>query len=445
MQLSEKDALKPLSTDEFENLMGALDIGAAKSIAVAVSGGADSLALTLLLQHFCQSRNIKLVALTVDHGLREKSEKEAEQVRNWLAAQDIELHILTWIGHKPNANIHDEARNARYRLMGQWCADNEILHLFLAHHKQDQAETFLMRLFRGSGIDGLSAMKTISEFPTAKTTGNFPKIVRPLLDVDKARLEDYLRQSGQEWIEDPSNENKKFTRVQIRELLQNSEIEGLNVDRLSATATRMQRVRSLLEEQTGTAESDYVSYSEFGYARLDRDFHKNLHEEISLRLLSQILKNIGGSEYPPRHQKLMALLDNLEKSEFSGQTLSGAIIFQISEGQIIFTRELKDVPLEINISKAKQCLWDNRYLLEIANVSGKVVPIDENALGHISEVMPDLKERFATIFEHHQLRDRILPSLPCIIDDTGKVMLPDFLLSALDTRDLDGFSAVFKK
>jgi tRNA(Ile)-lysidine synthase len=445
MQLSGKDTLNPLSNDDFENLMGALDIGAPWSIAVAVSGGADSLALTLLLNQHCKNHNIRLVALTVDHGLREKSEKEAEQVKFWLAAQDIDLHILTWIGHKPNANIHDEARNARYRLMGQWCADNEVSHLFLAHHKQDQAETFLMRLFRGSGIDGLSAMKKVAEFPTAKTTGDFPKIYRPLLDVNKSRLEDYLRQRGQEWIEDPSNENKKFTRVQVRDLMQNSEIEGLNADRLSATAQRMRRVRSLLEELSKTAESDYVIYNEFGFACLDRNFHKNLHEEISLRLLSEILKNVSGSEYPPRHQKLTALLDNLETPEFAGQTLSGVIIFQYSESQIIFARELRDVPVEINISKAKQCMWDSRYLLEVDHISGKVVPIDENILGYISEVLPDLKERLATIFEHHQLRDRILPSLPCIIDDNGKVMLPDFLLSALDTRELDGFSAVFKK
>mgnify|MGYP000067749936 CR=1 FL=1 len=445
MQLGEKETLNPLSTDEFENLMDALDIGAVKSIAVAVSGGADSMALTLLLKQYCHHHNIRLIALTVDHGLRKTSDKEAQQVRSWLTAQSVEQHILTWIGHKPDANIHDEARAARYRLMGQWCVDNDIQHLFLGHHKQDQAETFLLRLFRGSGIDGLSAMQKVAEFPTAKTTGKFPKLIRPLLEQDKERLKDYLRHINQDWIEDPSNENKKFTRVQIRNLLKNSEIEGLNMDRLSATATRMQRVRSLLEDQTNSASMDYVCYSNFGFARLDRNFHNNLHEEISLRLLSDILKTISGGEYPPRHQKLMALLDNLKRSDFCGQTLSGVIIFKTQNGQIIFSRELRQIPHEVTIPPGKQYLWDNRFLLDIGGVSGKVVPINEDVLGHVSKILPDLKERLLLIFEHHQLRDRIIPSLPCIKDEAGKVMLPDFLLSALDTCDLDGFSVVFKK
>lgn len=445
MRLSEKNEFKSISTDGFENLVEALEIGMPKSIAVGVSGGADSLALTLLLNQYCQDHSIQFFALTVDHGLRKKSEQETKQLSDWLSAWDIELHILKWTGHKPIANIQDEARVARYGLMGQWCKDNGISHLFLAHHMQDQAETFLIRLFRGSGVDGLSAMKRSSEFPTAKKSDKFPKIYRPLLGVCKESLEKYLINLNQKWIEDPSNNDNKFTRVQVRDLLQNNVIKGFDVARLSSTVDRMQRVRSFLEEQTRLALSDYVSYSDFGYASLNLNFQKNLHEEISLRLLSEVLKTIGGRGHPPRHEKLKALLNNFKKPKFSGKTLLGVIMFQVSEGCIIFTREPRGIPIEINITKLKTYLWDNRFLIEAGKLSGKIVPIDDNAIKYITGIIPDIKERFLVIFDHHRLRDRVLPSLPCIIGDNGKLILPDFLLSELDSPDLDGFSAVFDK
>ena len=445
MQLSDKNECKSITAEEFKNLVEILEIGLPRSIAVGVSGGADSLALTLLLNQYCQDHSIRLFVLTVDHGLREKSKGETKQLSDWLSSWDIELHILKWIGQKPIANIQDEARAARYRLMGQWCKDNEISHLFLAHHMQDQAETFLIRLFRGSGVDGLSAMKKNSEFPTAQKSNNFPKVYRPLLGVNKESLEKYLLNINQKWIEDPSNNNDKFTRVQVRDLLQNNVIKGFDAARLSSTAERMQRVRSFLEEQTILALSDYVSYSDFGYASLDLNFQKNLHEEISLRLLSKVLKTIGGRDYPPRHKKLKALLNTLKKPKFLGKTLSGVIMFQISKGCIIFTREPKGIPDEINITKLKTYQWDNRFLMEVGEISGKVVPIDESVVKYIVRVIPDIKERFLAIFDHHQLRDRVLPSLPCIIDDNGKLILPDFLLSELNGANLDSFSAVFNK
>jgi len=403
------------------------------------------MALALLVRNHCRKENIKLVALSVDHGLREKSENEAKQVAKWLDALEIDHHILTWTGHKPDTNIQDEARKARYNLMGQWCADNNIKHLFLAHHKDDQAETFLIRLFRGSGIDGLSAMEKVAEFPMLKRSDNYPKIYRPLLDVPKKRLDATLRQAGQAWIEDPSNENRKFTRVQIRELLKSSEIEGLDADRLASTAGRMRRVRSLLEEMTAEAESDYVIYNDFGYASLNSDFHKNMHEEISLRLLTNILKKVGGNPYPPRHHKLESLLHNLRQGQFSGQTLSGVILFQLSGDEIIFAREIKEIALETNISKAKQTLWDNRFLLDIGGVSGKIVPMNEQLVKKIVAKTPEFKQRLNALFAHHRLRDRIVPSLPCIIDLDGDLLLPDIVVRGLELHELNGFSVVFKK
>ncbi|HRW29534.1 MAG TPA: tRNA lysidine(34) synthetase TilS, partial [Emcibacteraceae bacterium] len=402
MQLGGRNSFSALTADEFETIIDPLNIGSPDKFAVAVSGGADSMALTLLLNDYCQIHNISLVALTVDHGLRQKSKQEAEQVGIWLSKRGIEHHILTWVGHKPDTNIQDEARNARYALMGQWCVDKKIKHLFLAHHLNDQAETFLIRLFRGSGIDGLSAMDKVASFPLSDANDFYPKIYRPLLDVSKERLVSYLKSSGQKWIEDPSNQNEKYTRIQIRELLQSSEIEGFDIERLSSTADKMRRVRSLLEGLTENAESEFVCYDKYGYATLNSDFHQKLHEEISLRLLSDTLKNVGGNRYPSRYSKLEFLFQNLKSDHFSGQTLSGVILFKTSEMDIIFCREFKDIDKRMTIKKAKRCLWDNRFIVDTNSISGDIVPFEQDLVDRIVQKVPDFKQRLSELFTDYR-------------------------------------------
>ena len=176
MQLEENKP-SPLTSDEFHNLMVALNMGDIKHIAVAVSGGGDSMALCLLLKEWCTTQGVNLTALTVDHGLRVDSRTEAEQVSRWMMEASISHHILSWAGEKPTTNIQDEARKARYQLMGKWCAQNNIAHLCLAHHQDDQAETFLLRLFRGSGVDGLCAMEKKQIFQQMMVLVIFPPFV----------------------------------------------------------------------------------------------------------------------------------------------------------------------------------------------------------------------------------------------------------------------------
>ena len=445
MQLGDGIQNSPLTSGEFNNIMATVDMGSPNKIAVAVSGGCDSLSLTFLLKEWCNKKDVTLVALTVDHGLRDESAQEAARVGTWLKHLDIEHHILTWVGHKPSSNIQDAARRARYSLLGQWCADNEVSHLFLAHHKNDQAETFLLRLFRGSGVDGLSAMEAVAKFPTESGLVSYPKIYRPLLDVSKDRLELYLNEKNQKWIEDPSNEDRKFARIQIRELLGKTDIDGLNLDKMAATAYRMRRVRSFLDDQTEEAESNYVVYDKLGYASLKCDFYQHVHDEILLRLLSKILKKVGGNSYPPRHLKLEQLLDKLKQAEFPGQTLAGVMVFGSGENSLIFSREINKIPTEVNVSKPKQILWDGRFILSSSQIDGQIVPISKNIINGFFQEHPKMKERLNVIFDDHQLRDRIVPSLPCIVGLNGEIMLPDVLLNKLALNNLDGFSAVFKE
>lgn len=443
MQLKGSEADLPLTFEEFHERMNDIAIGGSRKIAVALSGGGDSMALACLLKQWCDSNEKKMVALIVDHGLRTASKHEAKQVGQWMTDLNVEHRILSWEGDKPSSNIQNEARSARYRLLGNWCVENRIENLFVAHHQDDQAETFLIRLFRGSGVDGLSAMDKSTPLPI---NAEYNVVLhRPLLDVPKARLTTYLRSVNKSWIEDPSNRQKKFTRIKVRDLLSSSSIDGLNAERMAMTADRMSRVKSLLDELTAKVESQYLSFYRLGYAVLDPVFCHEIHEELALRLLSNCLKKVSGRHYAPRLNKLENLLANLKQGDFTGQTLSGAVLFQNGDGKICICREKSAISDEINITEPKQYLWDNRFIVNAVGEQDKIVRLNGHHFPDIKQVIPDFNERLREHFKETELRDRIVPSLPCIMNSKGDVMLWDYLLSILKRSDLDGFSADFKE
>lgn len=443
MQLKGSASELPIELEEFYELMNTVDLGTADIISVAVSGGGDSMALAYLLKHWCDNNNKSLVALSVDHGLRSASGKEAEQVGCWMAELDVEHHTLLWQGDKPTSNIQDEARAARYKLLGNWCVENQVRDLFVAHHQDDQAETFLMRLFRGSGIDGLSAMDVRAPLPFGGNDG--VTLHRPLLDIPKSRLIKYLKSIDKTWIEDPSNAQDKYTRIKVRELIASASIDGLNTERMAATASRMKRVKSLLDELTVEAESRFLSFDPLGYAVLDRQFCHEVHEEIALRLLSKCLKKVGGQQYGSRLSKLENLFDNLNAQDFPGQTLSGAMLFGNDEDKIVICREASVISDKIYITKPKQYMWDNRFVVDVGNRQGKILRLNGECISELKRSIPDFNERLCEHFGNAALRDRIVPSLPCIVTNEGNVVLWDHLLSILNHTDLDGFSADFKE
>ena len=165
--------------------------------AVGVSGGADSLALVYLLKSWSDEHCVRVVALTVNHQLRPEADAEAEYTAQLMKKIGVEHHILQWVGVKPESGIEEAAREARYGLLQKWCAENGVPLLLIAHNQRDQAETFLMRLQRGSGVDGLAAMQE-------RTMRNGIEILRPLLDIAPEALRAYLREQGVQWVEDPS-------------------------------------------------------------------------------------------------------------------------------------------------------------------------------------------------------------------------------------------------
>ncbi len=300
-------------------------------IAVGVSGGADSLALTLLLDRWARARGGEVVGLGVDHGLRPESAGEARQVARWLGARGISHRTLAWRHPAgiPGSALQAEARRARYRLLAGWCRARGVLHLALAHHAGDQAETVLMRLARGAGLDGLAGMSAIA-------ARDGVRLIRPLLLTDPRRLRAGLQAAGQDWIEDPSNRDERFERVRWRRLigaeaplaiaLAAAEIAGERRRRESALAALLARAR--LDGSGGI--------------ELALDAVLGAAPETALAGLARCLQAVGGGEYPARRESLERLLAHL-RAGGPPRTLGGCRV-RASRGRLVIAPEAGKLP-----------------------------------------------------------------------------------------------------
>ncbi len=280
------------------------------------------MALLHLLRAWARKTRAQLPAvLIVDHGLRTESHSEAKEAAGWAKAQGFDAHVLEWKGAKPRANIEDAAREARYRLMGDWCRAHKVTALLVAHTEDDQAENFLLRLARGSGVDGLSAMAPEAAFPIPEY-GDI-KLLRPLLHFRRVDLRAYLAARKARWIEDPMNEDIRFARVRMRRLLPLLEAEGIPTSRIADASRHLARARIALEAQT---ESFFAKHlvTEDGITLVDGAALSALPREIALRVLSRVLTEASGQAYRPRFERLERLFAALQSgTKLRGQTLHG--------------------------------------------------------------------------------------------------------------------------
>ena len=308
--------------ESFKNSMIATSISATDKVAVAVSGGIDSMALAIIASSYFKK---PILAITVDHKIRKESKNEAEKVKKWFKKYNIQHHIITLAKNTITSNIQSNARDYRYNLMTAFCQENNISNLLVAHNKEDQAENVLIRLLRGSGVDGLCGMKV-------KTNINNINIIRPLLDIKKETLKEFLVNIDQEWIEDPSNQDEKYLRTNIRNFISQAEDKELLVDRLVKTANNMQRSRSYIEYKIADDMQNVISLKQEGYYVIKTDQFKKLHSEAAHKILATLLKNIGGKYYKTRFEKINLLYQNiLNNSKIDGVTLSGCIIYTSSK------------------------------------------------------------------------------------------------------------------
>jgi tRNA(Ile)-lysidine synthase len=219
---------------------------------VAVSGGGDSIALMHLLARWAKAtRREPPHVVTVDHGLRKASAVDARTVTGWAKRAGLKSHALRWRGPHPTSDVEAAAREARYRLMGDHARKKKLAALYVGHTRDDQAETFLLRLMRGSGLDGLAAMRALAPYPLPGFRDLC--IVRPLLALEREAVRDHLRANDHAWLEDPMNGEDRFARVRIRQLLPQLEEAGLTRGRIASAAGHLTRAREALETVT-TAE-----------------------------------------------------------------------------------------------------------------------------------------------------------------------------------------------
>lgn len=329
-------------------------------VAVACSGGPDSLALTLLADGWAREGGGHVTALIVDHAMRPESAAEAADVWERLIAAGVDAVVLTRVGPALKSDRQAAARRARYALMTEWCRHAGVLHLMLGHHQGDQAETLMLRLGRGSGVDGLAAMAPVTE-------NAHLRLLRPLLDVPREYLIAFLRSRGMDWVEDPSNKDTSFARVRVRRMLPDLAGEGFSELRLAATARRMARARVVLETAATELLARAVAIYPEGYAMLAPGELVAAPEETGLRALARLLTCIGGGEHGPRLERLERLYEWLARggggsgSGSGGRTLAGCRIAGRQGGLVLICREAAAVGEAVPATDG--ALWDGRFML----------------------------------------------------------------------------------
>lgn len=341
---------RPLGDGDIRTLLAPLN--AALPLAIAVSGGPDSLALMrFAADHLPHDR---LHILTVDHGLRTASAGEAKFVGEQAHALGLQHTVLHWRGNKPETGVQEAARAARYGLMADWCRRNGYRHLATAHNLDDQAETVLMRLARGSGVDGLAAMA-----PQSVRLGI--TLLRPLLDISHETLVAYLEASDAPYIQDPSNQDERFERVRVRKARSARDALGLDDAALAQTARRMGRAVRALEAYADAHVAQNVNWSAYGAAEIDRPGFFETQEETLLRAMAKVLCIVGGGQWPMQDHQLYGMLESLGGDDPKGVTLGGCRIVPRGDGMLV-TRELNRISqVRFDFAEGDRFLWDGRF------------------------------------------------------------------------------------
>ena len=322
-QLNDKKIFKIFK--EFSN-----SLNDKENLAIAVSGGPDSLTLAFLAKCYSLKNKIKVKYFIIDHKLRKESSHEANTVRNILKKIDIDCKILPWNGKKPSKNIQALARDKRYFLLVNECRKNNINNLLLGHHLDDLSENFLIRIVRGSGLNGLISFNKKTKYKNQKLD-----IVRPLLDVEKKDLIYIAKTVFNFFIKDPSNINKDFKRTRIRHLLQSLEKEGLDKKKLILTINNLKdsdiSIKFYLDKNL--KENAIFSKKRNIYI-LNRNFFDQSHE-IIFRSLTKIIQMSGKKYYPVRGKSINELIKGINVKSFSKVTLGGCFIERVNETILI--------------------------------------------------------------------------------------------------------------
>ena len=390
-------------------------------LAVAVSGGSDSLCLAILAQEWANNRGGKITALIVDHGLRKNSGKECKETQNILKKRKIFSHCFKWkLSKIPKKGVQEKAREFRYNIFEDWCFKKNIVHLLVAHHFEDQKETFLMRLNNNSNIYGLACMPKILFKKKIR-------ILRPLLDLKKKEIIKYLKEKKVNWIEDPTNVSSKYSRNRLRKILPKLEKKGLTDNKLKKILKRAQKERKKIENKLADWLNKYVDINSLGYALINFSSLKLLNKDDFIFIFSRILNMISGSFYVPKSKYVYNFYKKIKSNEtINHSNLGGCHIFFFKE-RLYVCREIfkKDRKQKINFQFNK-IVWDNRFEIEqkknknflLKKELGKSVFIEQLQKDGWNEILlknEKLKKEF-------MIPNKIILSLPAIKNKKSDVL-----------------------
>ncbi len=298
-----------------------------KNFLVSVSGGPDSLALAALSKKYEHEKLAKVFYVLVDHGIRKNSATEATQVKKLLKSYKIPLIIIT--NKKSfNNNIQGKAREIRYKLLLEFCKKKKIKHILTGHHSDDQIETFLIRLSRGSGVQGLSSMRLISKLNKKIT------LSRPFLDLRKSDLTFIAKKTFGKIFKDPSNLDRKYLRTRIRKLKSLFEKSGVRHEQILKSIKNLASTSNTLNKYINKIYLINVKQKKKEIIINCKNIFLET-EEVQLKILSQALKNFSNSYYPPRSKKVINLLNSMRLKNKKKLTLFGCIIERSSNFIII--------------------------------------------------------------------------------------------------------------
>lgn len=372
--------------------------GPPAALGIAVSGGGDSTALLYLAADWAKESGTALWVVTIDHGLRPAAKIEAAQVAVQCADLGLPHATLAWAGWDGQGNLQDAARRARHGLIDHWRGG--VGHILLGHTAEDQAETVMLRLARGSGVDGLSGIAPTSHIRTppairpVAVNGDGPPIsvgrqpgftlLRPLLGEHRAVLRDELKRRGVMWAEDPSNDDDRFDRVRARRMLASAAPLGIDVSGLTETAARMARARRALELVVQAAALELCTEDQ-GDVVIDRAGLATLDDETRLRLMAHSLCWVASTDYRPRLNALERLVGQV--LDGTPGTLHGCRI-GVGAERIRVHREWKAVA---ETSTPVGAVWDHRWRLAGDDLEG----LEVRALGEIglNQIDPEARKR----------------------------------------------------
>jgi tRNA(Ile)-lysidine synthase len=404
-------ATGPLSLGEFAaSLASIAQFESSPFLAVAVSGGPDSLALAILADRWARERGGQICALTVDHRLRPESGDEIRQLETWLSARTIRHEVLVWAGEKPRTGIQEAARFARYSLLGGWCRDHKCLHLLTGHHRDDQIETHLIRRRAHSGPDGLAGMSAIREL-------NDCRLLRPLLGIARDRLLASLEAERQPFINDPSNLDPAFERSRLRQG-DSAPAAKEGSSSLLGEIRVLGRTRATHEHERDTHLARFVSLHSAGFALLDPAMRPETTPEMAERLLSAVTAAIGGASYPPRRARIARLLANLGEAARRGHTLGGCRFIRWRE-RILVMRELANAAPPLRLRPGEQLVWDGRFEIMTPRAGGRPFTI-----GYLGLPETPRLDRRTRQLGRVSLPQLLLPILPGVWDEKGIAAVP---------------------